>query len=150
MRPTVIINRRNLIHAGVMNFIKAVISTTHKACGQLLCDSFILRYFLSCPPEHIAKHIVVHDIFFALFGLDYELAIKPLANFMLMVVIFELLVLLVVQCFTLPFTMSSCPLQGLTDDPLKDLIQLLVTETRHHDAVAFIEVSSIISDHYLI
>ena len=50
----------------------------------------------------------------------------------------------------MPFTTSACPLQGLTDDPLKDLIQLLVTETRHHDAVAFIEVSSISSDHYLI
>jgi len=135
-----------------MNFIKAVIKTTHKACGQLLCESFILRYFLSCPPERIAKHIVVHDIIFALFGLGYELAIKPLANFVLMVVLFELLVLLVVLFFTLPFTLplTTRPLQGFPDDLLKDLKQLIVTETRHQDAVAFIEVGSIISDHYLI
>ena len=91
---------------------------------------------------------MVHDIFFAIFVHDYELAIKPLASSLLMVSIFELLVLLVVLCFTLPLTTNS--LQGLPDDLLTDRIQLGVSETRHQEAVASIDPCTTHSDHKLI
>ena len=65
-----------------------------------------------------------------------------------MVSIFELLVLLVVLCFTLVFRTN--PLQGFADDLAKHLLQLEVSEIRQKEAVAGIDPCTTHSDHKLI